>query len=127
MVVRPDGTTVTVPVDYAARLAPGGDRLWTVRSQPAALTLFPVVPGEVRPQVWWLPEDRRRSVQGTYREPVWEDAGHLLFGYQPAHFPREPALGVRLRVRDGAVERLPAYGSPGHWVMFVEPQVGAAA
>ncbi|MET8355071.1 hypothetical protein [Micromonospora sp. NPDC005206] len=121
-VVWPDGTTVTVPVDQMARLAPGGDRLWTVRSNPPALTLFPVEPGAtVQPQVWWLPEDRRRSPQGTYREPIWEDTEHVLFGYHPWHFPREPASGVRLSVRDGAIERLPAVGSRGQSVMFVEP------
>ncbi|MET8832563.1 hypothetical protein ABZV78_01410 [Micromonospora sp. NPDC004540] len=121
-VVRPDGTTVTVPVDLTARLAPGGDRLWTVRADPPALTLFPVEPGaRAQPQVWWLPEDGRRSPQGAYREPIWEDADHVLFGYQPWHFSREPAGGVRLSVRDGAVERLPAVGPSGQPALFVEP------
>ncbi|MFD0971209.1 hypothetical protein [Plantactinospora endophytica] len=119
-VVRPDGTSVTVPVDLSARLAPGGTGLWTMRSHPPALTLFPVRP-EVAPQVWWLPEDSRSSPQGTYREPVWEDIEHVLFGYQPWHFPREPASGVRLSVRDGTVERLPAIGPRGRSVIFVEP------
>jgi len=121
-VVRPDGTTVTVPVDLRARLAPGGDRLWMMRENPPALTLFPVEPGpDAQPTVWWLPEDGRRSPQGTYREPVWEDTDCVLFGYHPWHFPREPASGVRLSVRDGTVERLPAVDSSTQSVIFVEP------
>ncbi|MEU2615956.1 hypothetical protein ABZ570_30955 [Micromonospora sp. NPDC007271] len=121
-VVRPDGTTATIKVDLTARLAPGGDRLWMMRSNPPALTLFRVDPGAtVQPQVWWLPEARRGSPHGTYREPVWEDAEHLLFGYHPWHVSREPASGVRLSVSDGAVERLPAVGPSGKSVMFVEP------
>jgi hypothetical protein len=122
-VYRPDGTAVPVPVDYGARLAPGGDRLWTARAQPPALTLFPVVPGEVRPEVHWLPEDGPRSVQGAYGEPHWEDTGHVLFGYQPWHFPRAAASGIRLSVTDGAVQRLPPVGRPGSPVLFVESLV----
>ncbi|MCP3784937.1 hypothetical protein NLX85_16330 [Micromonospora sp. A3M-1-15] len=121
-VVKQDGTTVTVPVDLTARLAPGGDRLWSVRREPPALTLFPVEPGAgAQPQVWWLAQEDRRMPQGMYREPIWEDTGHVLFGYQLWHSPRDPAGGVRLSVRDGAVERLPASGPPGQPAMFVEP------
>jgi hypothetical protein len=121
IVVRPDGTTVTVPVDPMAQLAPGGTRLWTTRSQPPALTLFPVEPGpEVEPQVRWLPDDRRSAPRGAYKSPVWEDPEHALFAYQPWHFPKEPSCGVRLSVRDGHVERLPAVGRYQQ-VIFLEP------
>jgi hypothetical protein len=118
--VRPDATAVTVPVDLTAQLAPGGERLWSMRVNPPALTLFPVGPAP-QPQVWWLPEDSRRSPQGIYQEPVWEDTDNVLFGYHTWHFPREPACGVRLSVRDGTVERLPALDSSIQSVTFVEP------
>ncbi|MBG0565853.1 hypothetical protein [Actinoplanes aureus] len=125
-VARPGGSAVTVPVDTRARLAPGGEQLWTTRVEPAALTLFPVRPGpDVRPQVWWLPERGRRGPHGAYGEPVWEDRDHVLFGFQPWHFPPEPATGVRLSIRDGAVERLPESGRPGQSVIFVEPLLTA--
>ncbi|WP_203785484.1 DUF6042 family protein [Paractinoplanes rishiriensis] len=118
-VTRADGGTVTLPVEAGARLAAGGAALWTVRSHPPALTLFPVgAAPEVRPRVFWLPEDGRRSPQGTYSAPVWEDEGHVLFGHPPWHFPREPSIGVRLSLADGAVERLPAAGRS---VLLVEP------
>ncbi|MEU4426493.1 hypothetical protein AB0F81_38215 [Actinoplanes sp. NPDC024001] len=121
-VIRPDGASVTVPIDTTARLALGGNQLWTMRSHPPALTLFPIEPGpHVEPQVWWLPEDRRRSPQGTFREPFWEDSSHVLFGYHLWHFPQEPAIGLRLSLTDGTVERLPAAGRPGQSVTFIEP------
>ncbi|WP_328472170.1 hypothetical protein OHA21_09155 [Actinoplanes sp. NBC_00393] len=121
-VTRPDGNAVTVPIDLGARLAPGGAQLWTTRSSPAAVTLFPLhLDHPVEPQVWWLPEDGRRSPQGVYGESVWEDPDHLLLSYQPWHFPPEPACGIRLSVQDGAIERLPAAGLPGQPVIFVEP------
>jgi hypothetical protein len=109
-VYRPDRTEVTVPVDLTARLTPGGDRLWTARANPPAVTLFPVRP-HPKPQVHWLPE-------GSYREPIWEDREHLLLGFPAWHFQREPAAGIRLSLRNGMVERLPAAGRP---MVFVEP------
>ncbi|MBB2946732.1 hypothetical protein FB565_006500 [Actinoplanes lutulentus] len=112
IVVRPGRPDVTVPVDLAARLAPGGERLWTVRTNPSALTLFAITP-EVEPQVFWLPD-------GSYRAPIWEDAEHVLFGVEPWHFMREPTAGIRLSLRDGSVERLPTEGRMP--AIIVEPR-----
>ncbi|WP_127550508.1 DUF6042 family protein [Actinoplanes sp. OR16] len=109
-VIRPDHAEITVPVDLTARLTLGGDRLWTARANPPAVTVFPLRPNP-KPQVHWLPE-------GSYREPIWEDRDHILLGCQPWHSPREPSAGIRLSLRTGAVERLPAAIRP---MLFVEP------
>ncbi len=112
-VTRPDGTTVHVPIDTQARLAPGGDRLWTVRNHPPALTLFPIDP-DPQPQTMWLPED------GKYdKTPVWEDLDQVLFAYQP-HFRRDSAIGVRISLSDGSIDRLPGDGQ-SKYVLLVEP------
>jgi hypothetical protein len=112
-VTRPDGTTVHVPIDTRARLAPGGDRLWTVRNHPPALTLFPIGP-DPQAQVRWLPED------GKYNEtPIWEDLDRVLFAYEP-HFRRDSAIGVRISLNDGSTERLPGDGR-SRYVLLVEP------
>lgn len=119
-VTRPDGANVHVPIDTQARLAPGGGRLWTVRNHPPALTLFPVEP-DPQAQVLWLPDDGRTSANGTYElTPAWEDRDHVLFAYKPDHRRPEPATGVRLSLRDGSAERLPAAGR-ARSVLFVEP------
>ena len=110
-VTRPGATTVHVPVDTMARLAPGGDRLWTVRTYPPALTLFPVEPAP-QARVMWLPDPWRGAPRGTYElKPIWEDTGHVLFAYQPA-------FGVRLSLLDGSTERIAA-GARG--ALLVEP------
>ncbi|MET0424724.1 MAG: hypothetical protein ABW046_12660 [Actinoplanes sp.] len=109
-VTRPDGTTVTMPVDTSAEPAPGGEWLWTTRPRPPAITLFPIGP-EVSPQVWWLPTDRA---------PVWEDTEHVLFGYPFGPRLPDPSCGVRLAVRDGVVQCLPPVTGDAA-VTFVEP------
>lgn len=98
----------------------GGGRLWTVRNHPPALTLFPVEP-DPQAQVLWLPHDGRTRANGTYEmTPTWEDPDHVLFAYEPDHRRPEPATGVRLLLRDGSAERLPAAGR-ARSVLFVEP------
>ncbi|MEU4695202.1 hypothetical protein [Actinoplanes sp. NPDC023714] len=109
-VIRPDHTSITVPVDLTARLTLGGDRLWTARANPPAVTVFPIRP-HPKPQVHWLPE-------GSYSEPIWEDGDHIILCLQPWHSQPEPSAGIRLSLRTGAIERLPTQGRP---MLFIEP------
>ena len=112
--IRPDATTVHVPIDPQARLTPGARALWTVRNHPPAVTLFPIEP-DPSAQAWWLPHD------GSYEmAPTWEDPDHVLFPYDPGHIGAGPATGIRLSLRDGSTERLPT-SSKISAVLYVEP------
>jgi hypothetical protein len=107
-VTEPDGVTVTWPVDGRARLAPGGKRLWTLQSDPPALTLLALRNHPfAESQSYYLPDVDRLE------EPVWEDAEHLLFP--------TPAAGLRLSTADGRVERLPVPEKSRRPVIFVRP------
>ena len=78
---------------------PGGTGLWAMDSTLPAQ--FHLVPFAGSPRTRRLPMNPWDSVRNTYSIPVWEDADHVLLGYQPRYRP-DPSAG--LRIPDG---RLP--------------------
>ncbi len=108
LLVRPDGSARVVPVDVTAALVPGATHLYTVRTGPAAITLFDVAAETVDPAIHWLPVEvsaRSEPVGG----PVWEDPYRMLLvagsGFPPGTGLRSGI--IRVDIRTGAVERVP--------------------
>jgi hypothetical protein len=121
VVHRWDGPPVAVrnvPRELTAWLAPGAGCLWATRPFPPALALFPV---EGEPWVWPMAGDGFSHADTLYGNPTWEDQEHVLMSYPPSRFPHRAGLGIRLSIKDGAVEQLPPTGTGTRTATLVRP------
>ena len=118
LVVRPDGTEVHLAVSQEVQLAPGGSRLYLLRHEPPALTLFDVTTGPTRPTVYPLP-GRRAPNESMPGQLVWESERDLVAIVGPANAFPEPA--IRIDTGTGAVHRVPLAPNCGYRPMLVSP------
>lgn len=119
LVISPDGEHRNVPVTQLAELAPGGTRLYDLRYEPPALTLFDISARGTDSRICWLPAGSEVSTT-VPGHPVWEDADHMLF----AQRWNTGTPAVRLDVGTAHLERVPLVGAPGDepvLAVFVEP------
>lgn len=122
-VVSADGTRTALRLP--AELAPGGDRVYTLRYTPPEFHLWTL--GAAEPTEYPLPEGSATSTV-TPGGPVWEDAHTLTLLLNNPHLGKGHQLGiVRLAMGSGVLEHFVLPENAGYRTLLVRPRLTEAA